>query len=245
MFGRAQVTGLAGLSIFCVLIQACGGGPHIRSECASQDDPECHQPRLVPPKDSDLKTGRSLYERSLKQTIADMRRKDPSLPTQVTYFVDKSDLEMQVKLGDAVVRTYGISLGFEPVGHKSREGDGKTPEGTYYVAAKNPNSRFFRSLLVSYPRIEDAEKALSQGAIKRWQFNKIKRSQERCGVPLQNTALGGAIMIHGGGGGPGYKKDWTLGCVALTDSDMAELYEVARSGCEKNGDARIKLVIQP
>jgi murein L,D-transpeptidase YafK len=220
----------------------------MRDACLSADDTECRDARLQRPKNPDLTTGRAVYPRTLKQTIADMRRRDASLPRQITFLVDKSDRTLTVKLGDTKVREYGVSLGGAPVGHKQRSGDSKTPEGTYYVGwrrtAERGQTSYHRSLLISYPQVADGERALKAGLITKRQFNKIKRAQQRCTVPPQRTYLGGLVLIHGGGGGPG-QIDWTLGCVALNDSDVRELYSVAKTGCWRGQIPKTKLVIQP
>jgi len=231
------------LSLFLV---GCGGGPQfLRQECLSKDDTECAQAAVKRPANPNLKTGRAEHPRSLVDEIKDLRTRDTSLPRQLTYLVEKSERRLTVKLGDRVVRTYGVSLGFQPVGHKAREADGRTPEGTYYVVYKAPpkGSMFYRSLLVSYPNLERADEGLKAGVITQREHGQIKRAQKRCGMPPQRTALGGYILIHTGGGGAGY-SDWTLGCVALTDSDMVDLHLAARAGC-RNGEPRTKLVIKP
>lgn len=231
-------------------MQGCGAGPtSVRDACLSPDDTECAQAKLNRPADSNMKTGRTNYPHSLAVAIKNMRRRDPSLPKQVTFFVDKSDRKLTVKLGETVVRSYGVSLGYRPEGHKQKRGDRKTPEGTYYVGYRRTGergqTRYHRALLISYPRVEDADRGLKSGLINQRQYKKIKNSQERCSAPPQRTKLGGYLLIHGGGGGPGI-EDWTWGCIALNDSDVEELYEVARTGCFKGTQTpRTKLVIQP
>ena len=148
-------------------------------------------------------------------------------------------------LGEKIVRTYGVSLGFDPQGDKTRQGDGKTPEGTFYVAYGAPprGTRYHRSLLVSYPSVERAKEGLDSGAISKAQYARIAYAQKRCRIPLQNTKLGGYILIHGGGGGAGY-GDWTLGCVALTNDEVEEIHSISPAGCN-DGVPRTKLVIAP
>lgn len=107
-----------------------------------------------------------------------------------------------------IVKTYRISLGGQPIGHKQFEGDQKTPEGTYYINNKNPNSGYHKNLGVSYPNETDKEYAK--------QYDKPP---------------GGDIKIHGLRNGTGFIdkfqrwKDWTLGCIAVTDSEIDELYQ--------------------
>jgi murein L,D-transpeptidase YafK len=230
-------------------LAACGGGPiTVRQVCLSADDTECGGAQLERPTNPDLKTGRAVHARSLKETIADMRRRDPTLTRQITFFVDKSERKLTVKLGDVVVRDYGVSLGSAPVGHKQRSGDRKTPEGTYYVGWRRTGERgqtaYHRSLLISYPRLEDGQRAFKAGTITKKQLKKIEKTQRNCSVPPQRTDLGGYLLIHGGGGGPG-QMDWTWGCIALNNSDVRELYDVAQTGCWRGQTPKTKLVIEP
>jgi len=128
--------------------------------------------------------------------------------------------------GDRVLKTYRVGLGFSPEGPKVRQGDGRTPEGTYYVCSKNPKSQFFLSLGLSYPNENDANRGLKDGLISRPQFQQIIAAIRRGGVPLWNTALGGEIFIHGAGS----RSDWTWGCVALENDDIRELFDTIPKG---------------
>ncbi|EGZ48572.1 L,D-transpeptidase family protein [Neisseria wadsworthii] len=106
-----------------------------------------------------------------------------------------------------LLKTYPVSLGFNPKGHKQFEGDGKTPEGSYTINDRNPNSGYHKNLGVSYPNGQDKAFAESQG-----------------------KSPGGDIKIHGlpnGSGGIGARhllRDWTNGCIAVTDAEVDELY---------------------
>lgn len=127
--------------------------------------------------------------------------------------VYKSKREMLVYNGDKLLKTYKISLGNTPIGHKQFEGDGKTPEGIYTINDKNPNSAYHKNLGVSYPNEADIEYAKS--------FNK---------------SAGGDIKIHGLKNGLGYigklhlNSDWTLGCIAVTNEEIDELFEYVKIG---------------
>jgi murein L,D-transpeptidase YafK len=121
----------------------------------------------------------------------------------------------------AVVRTYRLGLGLNPVDDKQREGDRATPEGEFYIFIKNPKSAYHLSLGISYPNVEDAERGLRAGLITRGQHNQIVRAINKRRAPPQYTALGGLIYIHGNGAG----SDWTWGCVALENEDIRELYD--------------------
>ncbi len=107
-----------------------------------------------------------------------------------------------------------------------REGDGRTPEGTYYVCVKNPKSRFHLSLGISYPTPADAARGLRDRLITPAQHDAIVAAHRKRTTPPWNTALGGEIFIHGCGS----SSDWTLGCVALDDDAMTELFDLVPIG---------------
>ncbi len=125
-------------------------------------------------------------------------------------------------------KTYQIALGNTPTGHKRQQGDGRTPEGEYYLTHKNPKSNFYLSLGVSYPNTSDADVGLKSGLITKSQHEAIATAIRAKAKPPQNTKLGGDIFIHGGGTGKlmGLVKDWTLGCVALENEDIKELFDL-------------------
>jgi murein L,D-transpeptidase YafK len=108
---------------------------------------------------------------------------------------------------DKVLKKYNVSLGFTPEGHKQFEGDGKTPEGAYTITHRNPNSEFYLSLGVSYPNAQDRAFAAAQG-----------------------KPPGGDIFIHGGPNRKVTKRDWTAGCVAVTDRQMETVYAMVKPG---------------
>ncbi|MFR1758705.1 MAG: L,D-transpeptidase family protein [Christensenellaceae bacterium] len=115
---------------------------------------------------------------------------------------------------------FPIDLGSSPVGPKRREGDGRTPEGLYYVCTRNGNSRFYLALGLSYPNRRDAAIGLEEGIISEACWRLIAGAADRRLRPPWDTALGGAVMIHGMGAG----HDWTAGCIALRNRDMDELW---------------------
>lgn len=117
---------------------------------------------------------------------------------------------------------FAIGLGFAPDGPKRQRGDGRTPEGTYFITHRNPQSSFYLSLGVSYPNRSDAAEALAAGTIDQATHDRIVTSR----VPPQNTPMGGDIFIHGRGAG----SDWTLGCIALDDADMGWLFAAVEPG---------------
>lgn len=140
--------------------------------------------------------------------------------------VNKARRELILYSGGEAVRTYRAALGFSPVGDKVRQGDGATPEGDFYIFTKNDKSAYYLSLGVSYPNADDADRGLRDGLISRAQHRRIMRALRVKGTPPQNTRLGGEIYIHGNGA----SRDWTLGCVALEDADIKELFDAVPRG---------------
>ncbi len=140
--------------------------------------------------------------------------------------ITKSERRLDLYSGDGIVGSYLIALGFAPKGDKEKEGDGRTPEGEFYVCAKNPESKFGPSLSVSYPSTEDAERGLRDGLITKEIHDLIVDAIAAGKAPPMKTALGGEICIHGGG----TQNDWTQGCVGLEEDDMADLYQAVVVG---------------
>ena len=124
-----------------------------------------------------------------------------------TVEVFKAARRLELRREGRVLKSCRVALGFAPERHKEREGDGRTPEGTYLIDARNPRSAFHLSLRVSYPDERDRARAAALG------------------VPP-----GGDIYIHGQPNGPrkwvsGHpEKDWTTGCIAVTDAQMREIW---------------------
>ena len=114
-----------------------------------------------------------------------------------------------------LVKTYEISLGREPIGDKEFEGDQKTPEGIYFIDVKNANSGYHKNLGISYPDKCDVEMAKRLG-----------------------KQPGGDVKIHGLGNRTGFIGkfhrwfDWTLGCIAVTDVEIDELYSAVKIGAQ-------------
>jgi len=122
--------------------------------------------------------------------------------------VNKGRREMLLLSGDSVVRSYRIALGREPVGHKEREGDSRTPEGRYTIDRRNPNSKYHLALHISYPNAADIARAQALG-----------------------NHPGGDIMIHGVKAGVAHpESDWTQGCIAVTDAEMDEIWSLVADG---------------
>lgn len=116
-----------------------------------------------------------------------------------------------------------VALGFAPVGSKEREGDGKTPEGRYFVCLKK-RGKYGPSLGISYPSASDALRLGADEALL-----SCIREREAQGVrPPWGSFMGGEIYIHGGG----TETDWTAGCIALEDADAETLYALCEEGTE-------------
>ena len=147
--------------------------------------------------------------------------------------VKKKERKLFLYDDEKLIKTYDAALGFAPAGDKEQQGDGKTPEGEFYIFTKNPKSRFYLSLGVSYPNIEDAERGLKENIISKKEHDAIVKAISKKKTPLQNTGLGGEIYIHGGGS----SNDWTWGCVALSNEDIKELFDAIPVGA--------KVIIEP
>lgn len=141
-------------------------------------------------------------------------------------YVYKEKRRLYVIQSKVLVRDYPVGLGFNPRGDKEREGDGRTPEGEFFVCMKNSGSRFIKSLGLNYPDKRHAERAFFAGVITPIEFRDILLAFERKSTPPWSTILGGKIFIHAGGA----HKDWTEGCIALYNSDMDELFQIAEVG---------------
>lgn len=154
--------------------------------------------------------------------------KKSSLPELVSprIVVRKGERTLELFDGQKLIKTYTIALGFSPIGDKSIKGDGRTPEGDFYITVKNPRSRFYLSLGLSYPNSEDAERGLNAGLISAEERSVIDQSIANRDMPPQKTALGGEIYIHGGG----TFADWTEGCIAMKNSDIKELFDALSKG---------------
>lgn len=109
-------------------------------------------------------------------------------------------------------------LGPEPTGHKLVEGDGKTPEGWYRTSDK-PLSQWYAAIAIHYPNQADATVALEAKRISTLTQSAIQQAILADNKPPQTTAMGGEILLHGGGG----RTDWTLGCIAMDNEDIDSL----------------------
>lgn len=144
--------------------------------------------------------------------------------------VDKTARKMTVFVSGREYRTYTTYLGFTPDGHKTRRGDGRTPEGDYYVSRRNAQSAYYRSLLISYPSPDDARQGVNSGLVNGSVLSTVTSAYRKGVSPPQNTRLGGNICIHGEGNRSRPKEDWTAGCMAVTNQEMAEIFSMIPLG---------------
>lgn len=117
---------------------------------------------------------------------------------------------------------YNVYLDKTRRGSSLRRDDWRTPEGTFYVVRKNPNSQFYRAFVLNYPTVEDAERGLEKGLISKAEHRRIVEAQKTLAMPPMGTALGGMIEIHGDG--TGAARNWTRGCVAIHNSHIDKMW---------------------
>jgi murein L,D-transpeptidase YafK len=133
------------------------------------------------------------------------RYKGPEV-TRVVVF--KKARRMHLLRGRQILKSYRIDLGFAPKGDKNMAGDGRTPEGKYFINRRNPESDFHLSLGINYPNARDRAEARALG-----------------------VDPGGDIFIHGRGNPTQLLiADWTWGCIAVTNKEMEEVYAMVRTG---------------
>jgi murein L,D-transpeptidase YafK len=125
----------------------------------------------------------------------------------------KKERTLQLLSQGKVIKTYKVALGGDPEGAKTRQGDHKTPEGLYVLDSHNPHSQFYKSLHISYPSARDRAAARAKG-----------------------ISPGGDVFVHGlpngyGWVGAGHRaKDWTDGCIAVTDQEIDEIWRAVADG---------------
>jgi murein L,D-transpeptidase YafK len=138
----------------------------------------------------------------------------PSAPQQAdSILILKKDHLLELLAHGNVIRTYKVALGQGGLKPKEREGDARTPEGHYVIDSRNAASAYHKALHVSYPSAEDRRRAAKLG-----------------------VSPGGAVMIHGLPNGKGWigvghrLYDWTLGCIAVTDEEIDEIWKLVPVG---------------
>jgi murein L,D-transpeptidase YafK len=169
----------------------------------------------------ELETSRQTLARQADE-IAELRENAEALEAKVfalrtepadRVLIEKKARRLTLFTNGEVIKTYKIALGGNPVGPKERQGDNKTPEGIYTIDSRNGNSGYHLALHISYPNADDKRRARERG-----------------------VAPGGDIMIHGiknGFAGLGLshaEKDWTEGCIAVTNQEMEEIYRFVPNG---------------
>jgi hypothetical protein len=141
-------------------------------------------------------------------------------------YVYKEKRRLYIVQSKVLVRDYPIGLGPHPNGDKEKDGDGRTPEGDFIICTKDQVSGVQKSLGLSYPDKKHAERAYFSGILNPVEFRDILFAAEHKNTPPWKTKLGGKVSIHAGGA----QRDWTDGSIALYDSDMGELYQIADLG---------------
>ncbi len=148
--------------------------------------------------------------------------------------VSKRRKAVYVYRGTELVRKLPADFGANVVSDKIRRGnvsspdDWRTPEGTFFVVSKNPNSKFYKAFVLNYPNAEDAERGYREGLISKEQRDAIHRAEQQGLIPPMDTQLGGWIEIHGSGTGGG--TNWTQGCIAIRNEQMDELWSLVHEG---------------
>lgn len=128
-------------------------------------------------------------------------------PEVTSLVLFKSRRQMLVLHNNDVLQTMSFELGFAPVGPKQYERDGRTPEGTYRINRRNPNSQYHLSLGISYPNVDQVAAAAAIG-----------------------QDAGGEIFIHGTPRRNEGDQDWTVGCIAVTNPEIEQLYAMVKDG---------------
>jgi len=184
--------------------------------------------KIIAAQQTQIETSRQAAE-SKKNEIITLREKIETLEQQTEtlehniftlrtepadkVLIEKKERRLRLFSKGEVIKTYRIALGGNPVGPKERQGDNKTPEGTYIIDSRNSNSGYHLSLHISYPNEKDKMRAKELG-----------------------VSPGGDIMIHGIKNGLSWvgashaEVDWTKGCIAVTDEEMEEIYELVPNG---------------
>lgn len=151
-------------------------------------------------------------------------------PPEQELYIWKGRRLMVLREGDEIVRRFDVVLGIDPDDPKVRQGDNRTPEGTYFVSEKKTQSSFRRFLGLSYPNVSDAERGLYRSLISQEEWADILFANLRGTTPPWTTRLGGRIGIHGYGDRPELNVDWTQGCIAVRNDDIEYLFHRIRVG---------------
>lgn len=145
--------------------------------------------------------------------------------------VTKSRYRLDVMAGDRLLKSFPVALGNEPVGAKEREGDGRTPEGSYRLLPHHPSPAFGRCFYVGYPNEADLARGLATGLVDGATARRNRARLARGNRPEPSTGLGGLILLHAmkNRSVPGLTRtNWTLGCIAMEGPDLEELLAICR-----------------
>lgn len=159
---------------------------------------------------------------------------DSSSLSNIWIRISKRKKSVYVYEGVDLLKKIPADFGTNVVSDKIRRGDltspddWRTPEGTFSVVSKNPNSTYYKAFVLNYPNAEDARRGYKQGLISREEYQAIVRAEENHTMPPMNTMLGGWIEIHGNGTGGG--TNWTQGCIAIENHEMDALWDIIQVG---------------
>lgn len=148
--------------------------------------------------------------------------------------ISKTEQTLFAYQGGKLVAKFATDLGYNFFSDKERRGNladpdhWRTPEGQFFVAAKNPHSQFYKALVLNYPNAEDAERGLRDELITQEQYDAIVLAERTVSMPLMNTELGGYIEIHGDG--TGERNNWTQGCIAIVNSELDLIWDLVAVG---------------
>jgi murein L,D-transpeptidase YafK len=154
----------------------------------------------------------------------------------IELLISRSAHTLSVKKGDITLSTYNVAFGSGGKKAKLKEGDHTTPKGTYLINRISDSVNFHLFMLLNYPNMNDAKRALKTNLISRKQYRAILLAHIEGRLPPQNTALGGAIGIHGIGVETKDKleihqfADWTKGCIAMRNDEVEVLRRYITQG---------------
>lgn len=209
LFSFALVAGAAGVYYFLVLFPPPPPmrRPYVRPAAAPSppiaESPSSPAPTVPPP---------IIVPPVVEPTPAPLPLPPGAVADRIQ--IRKAARELTLFFGGNVLKTYGVALGTTPDGPKTIEGDGRTPEGRYSISGRNPQSKYHLALRISYPAAADRARAAKLG-----------------------KSPGGDIMIHGLPNGYSFigaahrLRDWTIGCIAVTDEEIEEIWRVVPDGC--------------
>lgn len=156
------------------------------------------------------------------------------LLSNVWIRISKRTQTVLVYRGDELIYRFAADLGYNFYSDKERRGSSaepdhwRTPEGEFFVVAKNPRSQFYKALVLNYPNAEDAERGFRDGLISQAEYDAIRNAEEQYAMPPMFTALGGYIELHGDG--TGKRNNWTQGCVAIPNTQMDIIWDLVSVG---------------